>query len=90
MISNKLKVSLYRYNPEEDKFPYMKEYSIEKPDRDIMVLDLLHLLKEDDQSISFRRSCREGVCGSDGMNINGKNGLACITPISSEIGRAHV
>ena len=56
MISNKLKVSLYRYNPEEDKFPYMKEYSIEKPDRDIMVLDLLHLLKEDDQSISFRRS----------------------------------
>ena len=87
MISNKLKVSLYRYNPEEDKFPYMKEYSIEKPDRDIMVLDLLHLLKEDDQSISFRRSCREGVCGSDGMNINGKNGLACITPISSVIKR---
>ena len=61
MISNKLKVSLYRYNPEEDKFPYMKEYSIEKPDRDIMVLDLLHLLKEDDQSISFRRSCIRGI-----------------------------
>ena len=48
-----------------------------------MVLDLLHLLKEQDESISYRRSCREGVCGSDGMNINGKNGLACITPISS-------
>ena len=45
-----------------------------------MVLDLLHLLKEKDESISYRRSCREGVCGSDGMNINGKNGLACITP----------
>ena len=87
MIGNKLKVSLYRYNPEEDKFPYMKEYTIQKPDRDIMVLDLLHLLKEDDQSISYRRSCREGVCGSDGMNINGKNGLACITPISSVIKR---
>ena len=40
-----------------------------------MVLDLLNLLKEEDQSISYRRSCREGVCGSDGMNINGKNGL---------------
>jgi len=76
-----------RYNPEEDKFPYMKNYVIDKPERDIMVLDLLHLLKEEDQSISYRRSCREGVCGSDGMNINGKNGLACITPISSVIKR---
>ena len=83
MFDNKLHVSLYRYNPEEDQFPYMKKYTIDKPDRDIMVLDLLHLLKEEDQSISYRRSCREGVCGSDGMNINGKNGLACITPISS-------
>ena len=87
MFGNKLKVSLYRYNPEEDKFPYMKNYVIDKPERDIMVLDLLHLLKEEDQSISYRRSCREGVCGSDGMNINGKNGLACITPISSVIKR---
>ena len=87
MFGNKLKVSLYRYNPEEDKFPYMKNYVIDKPERDIMVLDLLHLLKEEDQSISYRRSCREGVCGSDCMNINGKNGLACITPISSVIKR---
>ena len=52
MFGNKLKVSLYRYNPEEDKFPYMKNYVIDKPERDIMVLDLLHLLKEEDQSIS--------------------------------------
>ena len=84
MFGNKLKVSLYRYNPEEDKFPYMKNYVIDKPERDIMVLDLLHLLKEEDQSISYRRSCREGVCGSDGMNINGKNGLACITPTGQQ------
>ena len=49
MFGNKLKVSLYRYNPEEDKFPYMKEYTIDKPERDIMVLDLLHLLKENDR-----------------------------------------
>ena len=85
MHKNKLEVSMYRYNPEVDKFPYMKTYSISKPSKDIMVLDLLNLLKEEDQSISYRRSCREGVCGSDGMNINGKNGLACITPISSVI-----
>ena len=85
MFVKKLQVSLYRYNPEEDKFPYMKNYTINKPEKDIMVLDLLHLLKEEDQSISYRRSCREGVCGSDGMNINGKNGLACITPILSLI-----
>ena len=77
-----LNINIYRYNPEEDKFPYMKSYEIEKPQKDIMVLDLLHLLKESDTSLSFRRSCREGVCGSDGMNINGKNGLACITALS--------
>ena len=77
-----LNVSLYRYNPEKDEFPYMKKYTIPKPEKDIMVLDLLNLLKEEDTSISYRRSCREGVCGSDGMNINGKNGLACITPLS--------
>ena len=80
-----LKVSLYRYNQEKDKFPYMKNFSIEKTSKDFMVLDLLHLLKENDSSISFRRSCREGVCGSDGMNINGKNGLACITPLSDAL-----
>jgi succinate dehydrogenase / fumarate reductase iron-sulfur subunit len=50
-----------------------------------MVLDALHLAKEQDPSISFRRSCREGVCGSDGMNINGKNGLGCITPLSEVV-----
>ena len=49
MFGKKLHVSLYRYNPEEDKFPYMKKYSIDKPEKDIMVLDLLHLLKEEDQ-----------------------------------------
>jgi len=51
--------------------------------KDLMVLDVLQLLKEQDSSISYRGSCREGVCGSDGMNMNGKNGLACITPVSA-------
>lgn len=78
-----MKVSLYRYNPETDKKPYMQDYDVNVPaDKDLMVLDVLNLVKEQDTSVSFRRSCREGVCGSDGLNINGKNGLGCITPLS--------
>ncbi len=75
--------SIYRYNPDVDAKPYMKDYQLEVPEgADMMVLDALILLKEQDSSLSFRRSCREGVCGSDGLNMNGKNGLACITPLS--------
>ncbi|MFC3853076.1 succinate dehydrogenase iron-sulfur subunit [Salinispirillum marinum] len=78
-----MQVSIYRYNPETDKKPYMQDYTVELPEgKDMMVLDVLNLLKEQDVTLSYRRSCREGVCGSDGMNINGKNGLACITPLS--------
>ncbi|REH37934.1 succinate dehydrogenase subunit B [Paraperlucidibaca baekdonensis] len=77
-----LKVSLYRYNPETDREPYMKDYQIDTQGRDLMVLDVLNLVKEQDDSLVYRRSCREGVCGSDGLNMNGKNGLACIVPIS--------
>jgi succinate dehydrogenase / fumarate reductase, iron-sulfur subunit len=77
-----LKVQVYRYNPETDNAPYMKTYELETHGKDLMVLDVLELLKAQDESLAYRRSCREGVCGSDGMNINGKNGLACIKPIS--------
>lgn len=77
-----LKVQVYRYNPETDNAPYMKTYEVDTQGKDLMVLDVLELLKVQDQSLAYRRSCREGVCGSDGMNINGKNGLACIKPIS--------
>ncbi|MCW4149179.1 succinate dehydrogenase iron-sulfur subunit [Halomonas sp. 18H] len=80
-----LQVSLYRYNPETDTAPYMEEFQIDTQGRDIMVLDVLHMAKERDSSLAFRRSCREGVCGSDGMNMNGKNGLACITPLSEVV-----
>ena len=77
-------LSIYRYNPEVDAKPYMKDYELAIPDKtDPMLLTLLERLKaEQDPSITYRRSCREGVCGSDGMNINGTNGLACITQIS--------
>lgn len=79
-------VSLYRYNPETDNVPYMQDVEIELPEgKDLMVLDVLHMIKEQDASVAFRRSCREGVCGSDGMNINGTNRLACVTPVSEVV-----
>jgi len=78
-----MKVSIYRYNPETDNAPSMKDYEVEIPEgSDMMVLDLMELVRKQDPGLSYRRSCREGVCGSDGMNINGKNQLACITHIS--------
>lgn len=76
-------VSVYRYNPETDSKPVMRDYQIELPEgRDLMVLDVLELIKAQDPTLAYRRSCREGVCGSDGVNMNGVNGLACITPVS--------
>ena len=80
-----LQVSLYRYNPETDSEPYMQDVEVDTGGKDMMVLDVLELLKAADPSITYRRSCREGVCGSDGMNINGKNGLACITHLSDTV-----
>lgn len=80
-----LTVSLYRYNPETDKAPYMQDLQLDTGGKDLMVLDVLELLKAQDPSIAYRRSCREGVCGSDGMNMNGKNGLACITALSETV-----
>ena len=62
----------------------MQDVEVEIPEgKDLMVLDVLELVKRQDTSVSYRRSCREGVCGSDGMNMNGINGLACVTPVSS-------
>ncbi len=78
-----MEISVYRYDPEKDKAPYTQAFDVDMPEgRDLMVLDVLELIKEIDPTVSYRRSCREGVCGSDGVNMNGKNGLACITPIS--------
>ena len=82
-----LQVSVYRYNPESDNAPYMQDFQVDTGGKDIMVLDVLALVKEQDVGMAYRRSCREGVCGSDGMNINGKNGLACITPLSDVVKR---
>jgi succinate dehydrogenase / fumarate reductase, iron-sulfur subunit len=70
---------IYRYDPDRDAKPRMQILQIDADPADRMLLDVLIKLKAIDPSLSFRRSCREGVCGSDAMNINGKNGLACIT-----------
>jgi succinate dehydrogenase / fumarate reductase, iron-sulfur subunit len=79
-------VSIYRYNPETDSQPRMQDYKVELPQgKDIMVLDVLQLVKDQDTTVTYRRSCREGVCGSDGLNMNGKNGLACITHVSEVV-----
>ena len=80
-----LQVSIYRYNPETDAEPSMQDFQIDTGGKDLMVLDVLELIKAQDTTVSYRRSCREGVCGSDGMNMNGKNGLACITPLSETV-----
>ena len=81
-----LEVSIYRYNPESDSAPYMQDFQVDTGGKDLMVLDVLELIKAQiDTSVTYRRSCREGVCGSDGLNINGKNGLACITPLSEVV-----
>lgn len=71
-------LEVYRYNPDKDAAPYMQTYEVDV-EGSRMLLDVLIKLKEMDETLSFRRSCREGICGSDGMNINGKNALACLT-----------
>lgn len=78
-----MKFKIYRYNPETDEHPYMRNYELDIEAGDMMLLDALLLIREQDDSLSLRKSCREGVCGSDAMNINGRNGLACITQLSS-------
>lgn len=81
-MAKKMKFSVYRFNPDVDKKPYMQDYDIELEDSDQMLLDALIRIKDFDDTLSLRKSCREGVCGSDSMNINGKNGLACVTKLS--------
>jgi len=77
-----MRFKIYRFNPEKDAEPYLQDFELTEVKPGMMLLDALLELKRQDESLSFRRSCGEGVCGSDGMNINGLNGLACITPLA--------
>lgn len=76
-----MKFSIYRYDPESAEEPRMMDYELKNVPRGMMLLGALLELKKQDETLSFRRSCGEGVCGSDGMNVNGKNCLACLTPM---------
>jgi succinate dehydrogenase / fumarate reductase, iron-sulfur subunit len=76
-----MKLSIFRFNPERDAKLYMQDYDVKIGPADVMLLDLIMRVRMQDDSLALRKSCREGVCGSDAMNINGRNGLACITPI---------
>jgi len=71
-----VRFEIYRYDPDKDAKPYMQKLEVQLQPTDKMLLDALIRIKSDvDDSLSLRRSCREGVCGSDAMNINGRNGL---------------
>jgi succinate dehydrogenase / fumarate reductase iron-sulfur subunit len=83
MTIRTLQFKLYRFDPDKDRVPRMQDISVEVDSTDRKLLDALVKLKAKDDTLSFRRSCREGVCGSDAMNINGKNGLACLTDLST-------
>ena len=77
-----MRFKIQRYNPETDKKPYMQEFHLNDVEPGMMLRDALIKIKESDETLSFRHSCGEGVCGSDAININGKNGLGCLTPLS--------
>jgi hypothetical protein len=82
-MARTVQLKIYRYDPDKDSKPYMQDVTVELKDTDKMLLDALQRIKSDvDDSLALRRSCREGVCGSDAMNINGKNGLACTTNLN--------
>lgn len=78
-----MKFRLYRFDPESGKEAYMQELDLQIDANGKMLLDALLELKAQDETLAFRRSCREGVCGSDAVNANGRNVLACVTPLSS-------
>ena len=81
---------IYRYNPEVDGKPYMQEVTLDNVQRGMMLRDALIKIKELDETFTFRHSCGEGVCGSDAININGMNGLACLTALENGVGRTHI
>ncbi len=77
-----MKFKIYRYNPEQGGKPGLQDFEIAAVQPGMMLLEALLKCKDQDESLTFRRSCGEGVCGSDAVNINGVNGLACITPLA--------
>ncbi|HLY77877.1 MAG TPA: 2Fe-2S iron-sulfur cluster-binding protein, partial [Caulobacteraceae bacterium] len=80
---------VYRYDPEGTENPRWDEYEVNVDDCGPMVLDvLIHIKNSIDSTLAFRRSCREGVCGSCAMNIGGRNTLACTHGLEGVPGEA--
>lgn len=75
----KIILKIQRYNPEKDETPGFQEYTVDVEPTDRLLDALIHIKKYQDGSLGFRKSCAHGVCGSDAMQINGKDGLACKT-----------
>jgi len=76
---------IYRWSPDDGQNPRMDSFEVDLDTCGPMVLDALFKIKNElDPTLAFRRSCREGICGSCSMNIDGRNGLACLTPIQAE------
>ncbi len=79
-----MRFRIYRYNPETDRAPRMQTFDLADVAPGTMLREaLLRLRAEQDEGLTFRHSCGEGVCGSDALNVNGRNRLACITPVES-------
>jgi succinate dehydrogenase / fumarate reductase iron-sulfur subunit len=76
-----MKFRVYRYDPESGQRPRMQDYEVEAY-RGMMLRNALLDIKAQDETFAFRHSCGEGVCGSDGVNVNGRNMLACITRVA--------
>ncbi len=80
-------VRIQRFNPDTDKKPYMQDFQVEMK-TGMTVLDALHEIKtHQDGTVTYRRSCRHAICGSCAMHINGRNTLACNTPLKNEVTR---
>jgi len=83
--------AIYRWNPDNGETPKMQNYEVDLNDCGPMVLDALIKIKNEiDPTLTFRRSCREGICGSCSMNIEGTNTLACLCPISASDTKTHI
>ena len=90
-VKNIIKLNIYRYNPDSEENPRIDKYEIDKDSCGPMVLDALIKVKNEiDASLAFRRSCREGICGSCAMNIDGTNTLACIKPMEDIDGEINI
>lgn len=77
-----MKFTISRFDPEKDKKPRMEDFELDVSlIKGNMLLNAIEALRDKHPDLGFRRSCGEGVCGSDGMNINGRNGLACVTQL---------